>query len=57
MRPLTNVNPIYHFGVISRGVLIRGSGLDELWPNLFALIAFALVLMSVSVWRFRQQLS
>jgi ABC-2 type transport system permease protein len=57
MRPWTVVNPIFHFGVISRGTLIRGTGLFDLWPNLLALTAFAFVLMSISVWRFRQQLS
>jgi ABC-2 type transport system permease protein len=57
LRPWTAINPIFHFGVISRGTLIRGSGLEDLWPNLLALLLFALVLMSLSVWRFRQQLS
>jgi ABC-2 type transport system permease protein len=57
MRPWTALNPVYHFGVISRASLIKGSGFGELWPNLLALLAFALVLMSISVWRFRRQLS
>jgi ABC-2 type transport system permease protein len=57
LRPLTIVNPVYNFAVISRGTMIRGSGFRELWPNLLALSLFALVLMSVSVWRFRQQLN
>jgi len=57
MRPLTAFNPVYHFGVITRACLIKGSGFIDLWPNLLALLAFALVLVSVSVWRFRQQLS
>lgn len=57
MRPWTVLNPVYHFGVISRASLIKGSGFDDLWPNLLALLIFALVLMSVSVWRFRRQLS
>jgi ABC-2 type transport system permease protein len=57
LRPLTIVNPVYNFAVISRGTMIRGSGFGELWPNLLALSLFALVLMSVSVWRFRQQLN
>ena len=56
-RPLTFVNPIYHFGVIARGSMLRGSGLDILWPNFLALLAFALVLVSLSVWRFRKQLT
>ena len=57
MRPWTVLNPIYHFGTIARGALIKGSGFFDLWPHLLALLAFALVLMSVSVWRFRRQLS
>jgi ABC-2 type transport system permease protein len=57
LRPWTVFNPVYHFGVISRASMIKGSGLADLWPNVLALAAFALVLMSVSVWRFRQQLS
>ncbi len=57
MRPWTVLNPVFHFGVISRASLIRGAGFAELWPNLLALLLFALALMSVSVWRFRRQLS
>jgi ABC-2 type transport system permease protein len=57
MRPWTALNPVYHFGVISRASLIKGAGIDDLWPHLLALFVFAVVLMSVSVWRFRQQLS
>ena len=56
MRPWTALNPIYHFGTIARGCLIKGGGLSDLWPHLVALLAFAFVLMSVSVWRFRRQL-
>lgn len=57
MRSLTVINPIYHFGFVSRGVLIRGATLADLWPHVFALAVIAFVLMAVSVWRFRQQLS
>lgn len=57
LRPWTALNPVYHFGVISRATLIKGSGFADLWPDILALLAFALVLVSVSVWRFRQQLS
>lgn len=57
MQSLTVVNPIYHFGVVSRGILIRGSTFADLWTHVVALILITLVLMAVSVWRFRQQLS
>jgi ABC-2 type transport system permease protein len=56
MQPLTIVNPIRHFGTIARGVLVKGSGFTELWPNLLALILFTLVLLTLSTWRFRKQL-
>ncbi|MDQ2948022.1 MAG: ABC transporter permease [Acidobacteriota bacterium] len=56
MQPLTIANPIRHFGTIARGVLIRGSGLEALWPNLLALIMFAVILLGLSVARFRKQL-
>ena len=57
LRPWTAVNPVYHFGVISRAALIKGSGFVDLWPHLLALLGFALVLVSISVWRFRKQLT
>jgi len=56
MRPFTAINPVYHYGVIARATLIRGSGLIDLWPNVVALLIFAVLLVSVSVWRFRKQL-
>jgi ABC-2 type transport system permease protein len=57
MRPFTAVNPVYHYGVIARATLIKGSGFIDLWPNVVALLIFAIVLVSVSVWRFRRQLA
>jgi ABC-2 type transport system permease protein len=56
MQPVTWLNPIRHFGIITRAVLLKGSGLDVLWPNFLVLIAFAVVLVSLSIWRFRKQL-
>ncbi len=57
MQPLTVLNPIYHFGRITRGGLIKGSGIDSLWPNFLALLVFTVTLVALSVWRFRKQLS
>jgi ABC-2 type transport system permease protein len=56
MQPLTLLNPIRHFGLITRGALLKGSGIESLWPNLLALTLFTLILLSLSVWRFRKQL-
>jgi ABC-2 type transport system permease protein len=56
MQPVTWLNPIRHFGIIARATLMKGSGIDVLWPNFLALIGFAAVLVSLSIWRFRKQL-
>jgi drug efflux transport system permease protein len=57
LQPLTIINPIHHFAVIARGSMLKGSGLDALWPNFLGLSIITLVLLSLSVWRFRKQLS
>jgi ABC-2 type transport system permease protein len=56
MQPFTVLNPVFHFGIIARANMIKGSGIATLWPHLLALLGFALLLVSTSVWRFRQQL-
>ncbi|HEY3839361.1 MAG TPA: ABC transporter permease [Bryobacteraceae bacterium] len=56
LQPFTWVNPLRHFGLISRGVLVKQSGLAELWPNFLVLLIFTIVLVGLSVSRFRKQL-
>jgi ABC-2 type transport system permease protein len=56
LQPLTLINPVRHFAVISRGILLKGTGVEVLYPNLLALLAFCLVLVGTSAWRFRRQL-
>lgn len=57
LQPVTLVNPIHHFATIARGGMLKGSGIATLWPNVLALLIFTLVLVSLSIWRFRKQLS
>lgn len=56
LQPLTMLNPVRHFSIISRGVLLKGIGIEILYPNLLALLGFCILLVGVSAWRFRQQL-
>ena len=56
MQPVTLINPIRHFGVITRSVMLKGAGIGTLWPNVLFLLVFTIVLLSLSVWRFRKQL-
>jgi drug efflux transport system permease protein len=57
LQPLTLLNPIHHFATIVRSAMLKGSGLETMWPNVGALLLFTLVLVTVSIWRFRKQLS
>jgi len=57
MQPFTNLNPVKHFAVLARGVMLKGIGLEVLYPNFLALVAFTIVLVGVSAWRFRKQLN
>jgi len=56
LQPITWLNPLRHFGLIARGVLVKQSGLAELWPNFLVLALFTIVLVGLSVSRFRKQL-
>ena len=57
VQPLTLFNPIAHFAKIARSVLVKGAGLDVVYPNLLALLALATLFVGVSAWRFRRQLT
>ncbi|MGA3134196.1 MAG: ABC transporter permease [Terracidiphilus sp.] len=57
LQPFTVVNPVHHFATIARGSTLKGSGFMDLWPNFLGLLIITLVLSSLSVWRFRKQLS
>jgi ABC-2 type transport system permease protein len=57
MQTLTVANPIHHFAAIARGAMMKGSGLGTLWPNVLGLLIFTLVLVTLSIWRFRKQLA
>ena len=56
IQPWTQLNPIAHFSTIVRSVLVKGAGLDVVYPHLLALIVTTLILVSISAWRFRRQL-
>jgi ABC-2 type transport system permease protein len=57
LQPVTAINPIKHFAIIARGIMLKGTGIDVLYPELLALTMIALIMTSLSAWRFRKQLS
>jgi ABC-2 type transport system permease protein len=53
---LGNLMPATHFLRIVRGILLKGNGLTEIWPDLWPLFAFTLVAGSIALARFRRTL-
>jgi ABC-2 type transport system permease protein len=52
---LSYFDPLRYMVMIVRGVTLKAAPWNALWPNLLALVAFAIVLFSISAWRFRKQ--
>jgi len=53
---VAHVIPLTYFLRIVRGIILKGIGLDYLWPELLPLLAFGAVVFTLSVFRFRKQL-
>ena len=52
---LSYLDPLRYFVTIVRGVTLKNAPWSALWPNLVILMGFAIVLFSISAWRFRKQ--
>ncbi len=52
----TVINPLRYFLVVIRAVFLKGVGLAVLWPDMLALTLLALVMLAISVLRFRKSL-
>ena len=52
----TMINPLRYFLVIIRAVFLKGVGFAVLWPELGALALLALIMLTISVLRFRKSL-
>ncbi len=56
-RWIAQINPLYHYLVILRGILLKGTGLEVWWLHAVAMILFATATLLVSANRYRNQLS
>jgi len=50
------VLPLTHYLRIVRGILLKGNGFAEIYPNLWPIAAFLLVALFIGLKRFRQTL-
>lgn len=57
IQPVTYLNPVRYFSIIVRSLLFKNTPPSALYIHFLALLAFATILVSLSVGRFRKQLS
>lgn len=56
IKPLTYAIPLRYYLVIMRGIFLKGVGLEELWPQLLAMLGLGLLIFAASFLRFRKNL-
>jgi ABC-2 type transport system permease protein len=54
---LTYLNPLRYYLIIIRGIFLKGSGFDVLWPQMAALFVLGVIIITVSALRFRKRLA
>jgi ABC-2 type transport system permease protein len=53
----THIFPSRHFVEVSRGIVMKGAGFPELWPNLGLLFLYTLGVFLLATWRFRKKVA
>lgn len=51
-----NVLPMTYFNRMTRGILLKGNGWIELWPNIWPLLLFTVIVMAIAVRFYRRTL-
>ena len=53
---LTYLNPLRYFMEIVRGIFLKGTGIETLWPQMIALAVFGVSVLGLSAARFKKRL-
>ena len=56
LQKLTYLSPLRYFLVVLRGTYLKGNGMEILWPQMAAMAAFGVALLSVAILRFHKAL-
>ncbi len=54
IRPVTYLSPLRYYLVIVRGIFLKGIGLETLWPQALALLAWGLTILGLATIRSRK---
>jgi ABC-2 type transport system permease protein len=53
----TRIFPAAYFVELSRGIALKGAGVQELWPNLALLLVYTLGVFLLATWRFKKKVA
>ncbi len=53
---VTYAVPLRYYAQILRGIFLKGSGIETLWPQAAALAAFGVMFLALAALRFRKRL-
>lgn len=56
MQAITYLDPLRYFLIVIRSVYLKGTGLDVLWPQMAAMAAIGIAMLTVSILRFHKSL-
>jgi ABC-2 type transport system permease protein len=57
LRHVIQFSPLYHYVVVGNGILLKGIGLEVLWPNAAAMLAMGIALSGLALLQYRRQLT
>jgi len=57
LQALSRIIPARYFVHALRGILLKGSGPAELWPDFVALLVFAVAILAVATARFQRRVA
>lgn len=50
LQKLAHIFPIYHYMIIFRAILLKGVGLDVIWPQILAGLAIGVIVIPLAIW-------
>jgi ABC-2 type transport system permease protein len=57
VRYITILNPMRYFMTVIRGIMMKGAGLENLYPDVIAMVVFSAVIFAISWRRFSKRIS
>lgn len=53
----TRIFPARYFVDLSRGIVLKGAAIPELWPTVLLLLAYTIAIFALAAWRFRKKVA